>query len=86
MNDTPAPAKARGRLKILGWVLSIVGAALYAYGFFVEGSAAFVDWSLYMPDWAVMFMPNWQAEAGLALSVIGSIPIYYVEIRNLRAA
>mgnify|MGYP006919340014 CR=1 FL=1 len=84
MNDTST--QSQGHLKTIGWVLSIIGGAMYMYGYFADGGAALVDWPLYLPEWAVQFIPNWQAEAGLVVSVIGAVPLYYVEIRNLRAA
>jgi len=83
MEESSTMPRVDRRLKAVGWVLSIIGAALYCYGYFAVGGAALINWPLYLPDWAIQFLPNWQAEAGFALSIIGAIPIYYVEIRNL---
>ncbi len=73
-NDQP-----HRRLKTIGWVVSIIGTALYLYGYFAAGGTTFIDWPLYLPQWAAEFVPTWEAELGFTLSIIGSIPIYYVE-------
>ncbi len=79
MNESLETSPRNDRLRKLGWVVSIIGAAVYAYGFFAEGSTSMVDWPLYLPDWSVAFVPNLEAEVGLALSIVGAIPLYYAE-------
>ena len=83
MENSSEIPRMDGHLKTVGWIISIVGAALYCYGYFADGGPAIIEWPLYLPDWAVQFVPNWQAESGFALSIVGAIPIYYVEFRNL---
>jgi len=54
------------------------------YGYFVDGSVSLVNWANYLPDWGVDFIPNIEAEIGLSLSILGSIPVYYVEFAKSR--
>ena len=79
MSENSATYLRNDRLKMLGWVVSIVGAALYVYGYFATGTTSMVNWSLYIPEWSVEFVPNLEAEIGLALSILGAIPLYYAE-------
>ena len=72
-----------GMLATLGWVISIVGGGLYVYGYFASGGATVIDWPNLMPGWVSAFVPTWQAELGLVLSVIGGIPLFYVEYRKI---
>ncbi len=83
MDENSATSQTHRQLKILGWVVSLVGTALYLYGYFSDGGAALINWPVYLPDWAVEFVPNWQAELGFALSIVGSIPLYYVEYKKI---
>ncbi len=80
MNTKPETTHTHFRLTAIGWTVSVIGTALYAYGYFVTGNASMVDWSQYLPKWGVEFVPNVEAELGFALSIIGSIPIYYGEL------
>jgi hypothetical protein len=61
----------------LGWGLSIVGTALWAYGYFAGGLPALVDWPALVPEWIAEFLPNMQAEIGFALMILGSVPVYW---------
>ena len=70
-------------LTILGWVISIVGGGFYIYGYFASGGATVVNWPGFMPEWASAFVPTWQAELGLTLSIIGGVPLFYVEYRKI---
>lgn len=79
MDDIMATQHSHGRLKTIGWMITILGMGLWLYGYFTEDGAMLVDWSRHVPAWAAAFVPNWQAELGFALSLIGMVPIYYVE-------
>ena len=61
----------------VGWGLSIIGTALWGYGYFIHGLPPLVDWQAFTPAWVADFLPNRQAEAGFALMIVGSIPVYW---------
>ncbi len=83
MEENPANSRLYGQLKVIGWIVSIIGTLLYIYGYFFDGGSTLFDWPRYLPDWAVEFVPNWEAELGFALSIVGSIPLYYVEYKKI---
>ena len=84
MEETPATHRSHGRLKAIGWIISILGMGLWLYGYFTEGGAMLVDWPRYLPGWLADFVPNWQAELGFAISLVGMVPLYYVEIKEMK--
>ena len=52
---------------IIGWIICLVGTALYLYGYFVTGHAPFIDWQANAPRWVAEFLPNIEAETGTVL-------------------
>lgn len=82
-NTQSADTRIHQILVILGWVISIVGGGLYVYGYFADGGMTVVNWTSFMPEWASALVPTWQAELGLALSIVGAIPLFYVEYRKI---
>ena len=68
----------------LGWALTLVGCALWAYGYFGGGSPPLLNWSTFAPHWVADYLPNWQSEIGLLLTLAGSVPVYYVQIKTSR--
>ena len=72
------------RVLIWGWVIALVGVAIWTYALFVDGCMPVVDWGTFSPAWIAEMLPNRQAELGLVLSFGGMIPIYYVQIQQLR--
>ena len=62
---------------IIGWIISFVGTALWIYGYFVTGHPALIDWRGITPWWFADWLPNIEAEIGLALVLVGMIPIYW---------
>ena len=68
----------------LGWAATLLGCAIWTYGYFAGGAPPFIDWAALAPPWVAEYLPNWQAEVGLALAIVGSIPIYYAQIRDYR--
>ena len=67
---------------ILGWALTLVGSVLWTYGYFEGDSYALLNWSTFAPHWLAEYLPNWQCESGLLLSLVGSVPVYYVQIKT----
>lgn len=65
---------------ILGWIATLVGCALWSYGYFVGGSPSLLNWQAFSPHWIANYLPNWQAEAGMLLTLVASIPIYYGQL------
>ena len=66
------------------WILTVIGCAFWAYGYFVRTSQALIDWPAFAPTWIADYLPNWPSEVGLMLTVAGSVAIYYAEIQSYR--
>jgi hypothetical protein len=62
---------------IAGWIVTILGGALWVYGYYVTGNVPLIDWQASAPAWFSAFLPNLEAELGFALMIAGSIPIYW---------
>ena len=65
------------RLNIFGWTLMAFGFVIWGYGYSVAGHAPLIDWRSLTPDWIAVFMPNLEAEIGLALMIAAMIPAYW---------
>jgi hypothetical protein len=62
--------------KIFGWVIYAAGFAVWLFGYFTAGQAPVFDWSAATPWWIASFVPNLEAELGMALMFASVIPIY----------
>jgi hypothetical protein len=60
--------------KILGWAIYAAGFAIWLFGYFSAGHAALFDWNATTPWWVSSFVPNLEAEIGLALMFASMIP------------
>jgi hypothetical protein len=60
-------------LQIIGWTGSLLGAALYLYGYTLATASAFLSW----PTWLSDYIPNWYAEVGLLISCLALVPLYW---------
>jgi hypothetical protein len=61
----------------IGWAIYAVGFAIWLFGYLSAGHAALFDWKAATPWWISSFVPNLEAELGLALmfaSVISTLP------------
>ena len=58
------------KAKSIGW-------AIYVAGFVIAGHAATFDWDVVAPSWISRFVPNLEAEFGLALMFASMIAIYW---------
>ncbi len=65
------------RLNIAGWIVMAVGGVVWLYGYLVTGHAPMVDWASTFPTWISEFLPNFEAEAGFAIMIIGAVPAYW---------
>ena len=67
----------RGRIanaKSFGWAIYAAGFALWLFGYLSAGHALLFDWNAATPWWVSSFVPNLEAELGLALTFAGMIP------------
>ena len=78
------PRKIYSRLTSLGWAVTLLGCALWTYGYFVGGSLPYIPWATLAPSWIADYLPNWQTEVGLLLATVGSIPLYIAQIQDYR--
>jgi hypothetical protein len=62
---------------VIGWIVSQSGTALWVYGYFATGNRSLVDWHANTLWWIADFLPNIESEIGLALAIIGMVPIYW---------
>ena len=65
------------KVAIIGWIIELAGAALWAYGYSMPGNPPLVDWHVYAPWWIADCLPNIEAEIGIVLAFAGLIPIYW---------
>jgi hypothetical protein len=63
--------------KSIGWAIYAAGFVIWLFGYFSAGHATAVDWDVAMPSWISSFVPNLEAELGLALMFASMIPIYW---------
>src|SRR5260221_2551579 len=68
--------------KSVGWVIYAVGFAIWLFGYLSAGHAPLFDWKAATPWWISSFVPNLEAELGLALMFASMIPIYGSKARN----
>ena len=67
----------RGKIanaKIVGWVTYAAGFAIWLFGYLSAGHAPVFDWNAATPWWVSSFVPNLEAELGLALMFASMIP------------
>ena len=64
------------KAKSIGWAIYVAGFAIWLFGYLSTGHAAALDWDAAAPSWIFSFVPNLEAEVGLALMFASVIPIY----------
>lgn len=62
---------------IAGWAIQLIGTAVWVYGYFVTGHPALVDWRRLTPWWLAEWLPNLEAEIGMALVFVGMVLYYW---------
>ena len=60
--------------KSFGWAIYAVGFAIWCFGYLSAGHAPLFDWGLATPWWISSFIPNIEAELGLALMFASMLP------------
>ena len=63
--------------KSIGWSTYTAGFVIWLFGYLSTGHAAAFDWDGAAPSWISSFVPNLEAEFGLALMFASMIPIYW---------
>jgi hypothetical protein len=64
------------KAKSIGWAIYVAGFVIWLFGYLSTGHAATFDWDVVAPSWISSFVPNLEAELGLALMFASVIPIY----------
>jgi hypothetical protein len=62
--------------KSIGWAIYAAGFVIWLFGYLSAGHASVFDWDVVTPWWISRFVPNLEAELGLALMFASMIPIY----------
>jgi hypothetical protein len=60
--------------KSIGWAIYAAGFAIWCFGYLSAGHAPVFDWDVATPWWISSFVPNLEAELGLALMFASMIP------------
>jgi hypothetical protein len=60
---------------IFAWLIYAAGFAIWLFGYLSAGHAPLFDWRAATPRLISSFVPNLEAELGLALMFAGAIPI-----------
>jgi hypothetical protein len=63
-------------VKRIGWAIYAAGFVIWCFGYLSAGHASLIDWAAATPWWIASFVPNLEAELGLALMFASMIPIY----------
>jgi hypothetical protein len=63
--------------KSIGWAIYAAGFAIWLFGYLSAGHASVFNWDVATPSWISSFVPNLEAELGLALMFASMIPIYW---------
>ena len=67
--------------KTFGWAIYAAGFAIWLFGYLSAGHAPLFDWNAATPWWMSSFVPNLEAELGMALMFASMIPIWGFETR-----
>jgi hypothetical protein len=62
--------------KRIGWAMYAVGFVIWLFGYLSAGHTSIFHWDVATPWWISSFVPNLEAELGLALMFASVIPIY----------
>ena len=63
--------------KSIGWAIYSAGFVIWLFGYLSVGHAPAFDWVAVTPWWIFSFVPNLEAEFGLALMFASMVPIYW---------
>jgi hypothetical protein len=68
---------AMSKTVAIGWIISLLGTALWLYGYYASGHPSLIDWHTTAPWWIADFLPNIESEVGMVLAFAGMVPIYW---------
>jgi len=72
------------KLALVGQIVSLIGAALWIFGYFATGHRSLIDWQAYTPPWVAEFLPNIESEIGMVFCVGGMIAVYWLHSARSR--
>ena len=61
---------------LIGYIVLLLGMAVWLYGYFVPGNPPLIDWHAHTPWWIADFLPNIEAEIGMVLMLASAVPTY----------
>jgi hypothetical protein len=67
-------SKKIANAKSFGWAIYAAGFVIWLFGYLSAGHAPLFDWKAATPWWISSFVPNLEAELGLALMFASMIP------------
>ena len=68
---------SKNKAVIVGWIIMLMGTALWIYGYFATGNPSLIDWSAVAPWWIADYLPNIESEIGMTLVFASMVPIYW---------
>jgi len=71
------PSESVSKAVIIGWIIELLGVALWLYGYFTSGHPSLIDWQASTPWWIADWLPNIESEIGIALMFAGMVPLYW---------
>ena len=66
-----------GKTIIAGWIVTVIGTALWIYGYFAKGNPPLINWQAQTPWWIADYLPNIESEIGLVLVCVGAVVTYW---------
>ena len=66
-----------GKSVVIGWIITLVGTAVWLYGYFAIGHSPFFDWHTHTPWWIADYLPNIESEVGMTLVCAGTALTYW---------
>jgi hypothetical protein len=77
---------ARRTITVIGWILYVLGAAVWVVGYYVSGHHSVLDWRSFSPTRIAMFLPNLECEIGLLLTILGTVGVYGARLARAERA
>jgi hypothetical protein len=68
---------SKNKAVIVGWIILLMGTALWIYGYFATGNPSLIDWRAVAPWWIADYLPNIESEIGMTLVFASMVPIYW---------
>jgi hypothetical protein len=66
---------------IVGYIVWLIGLAIWLYGYFVPGNPSLIDWRAHTPWWIADFLPNIVSEIGMVVMLLSMVPTYWPRFR-----